>query len=301
MKRAVFYSLGTSAATPKPKRALPAYYFEHEGTGVLMDCGEGTQFQIMKAGIGFSKIKVVVVSHMHGDHVLGLPGLLETMSMASRREELLLIGPPGLYDLVSTAFKLTHFAPTYPIKVYEVKEEFKIRVRNLEIELFPVNHGVTAFGIKVKTLHKRKVKVEELEREGLPKRYWGLLQQGKEVVWNGRTFNPDEYTYEVEGIEVVYSGDTAPCRRLVEKARGADLLVHEATFTEELREEAHERGHSTAKDAALTASEAKVKMLLLTHFSNRYDDLSKHLEEARRYFTDAFLAEDLMKVLLLKS
>jgi len=300
VKRAKLIVLGSSAATPKPKRGLPAHYFEFEGLGVLMDCGEGTQFQLMKARIGFSKIKVIVITHMHGDHVLGLPGLLETMSMASRREELLLLGPPGLYELVSSAFKLTYFAPTYPIRVIEVKGEHEVSLRNLKVKVFPVNHGIPAFGVKIETVHKRKVKVEELEREGLPKRYWGALQSGKEVVWNGKVFKPEDYTFESEGIKVVYSGDTAPCERLAEEAKGADLLLHEATFTDDMREEAHERGHSTAKDAAIIASKAKVKMLLMTHFSNRYDSLDKHLEEARRFFPNSYVAEDLTKVVLVK-
>ncbi|NPA84869.1 MAG: ribonuclease Z [Crenarchaeota archaeon] len=300
MKRAKAVVLGSSAATPKPKRGLPAHYFEFEGTGVLMDVGEGTQFQLMKANIGFSKIKAVVVTHMHGDHVLGLPGLLETMSMASRKEELLLLGPPGLYELVSTAFKLTHFAPSYPIRVIEAESGHEVSLRNVKIKLFPVNHGVTAFGVRIETVHKRKVKVEELEREGLPKRFWSALQSGRDVEWNGRVFKHEDYTYESEGIKVVYSGDTAPCERLVEEAKGADLLIHEATFTEEMREEAHERGHSTAKDAALAALRAGVRMLLLTHFSGRYEDLSKHLEEARRVFPNSYLGEDLTKVLVMK-
>ncbi len=290
--------LGTSAATPKPKGALPAIYLEHEGLGILMDVGEGTQFQLMKAKIGFSKIKVIVVSHMHGDHVLGLPGLIQTMAMASRREELTIIGPKDLKDFLVESFRLTKFWPPFDILFYPSPTSFKIR--NVEISTFPVRHTIEAYGTKVVVRFKKKILVEKLEREGLPKTFWGRLQKGESVVWNGKYFEPEEYTWEPEPLKVVYSGDTAPCERLVKEAEGADLLIHEATFTSDMEEEAHERGHSTARDSAIIASKANVKALVMTHFSNRYESLHKHLEEARRVFPYSFVAEDLAKFLVLR-
>jgi len=300
LKRARFVVLGSGAASPAPERALPAHYFEYEGVGALLDCGEGTQFQLMKAKISFSRIKVVFVSHLHGDHVLGLPGLLQTMAMASRRDELLVIGPKGLKDFLLSSFELTYFYPPYPIKVVEVLRDAEITYRNLKLKVFPVNHTVPAFGVSVETASKRKVRADVLEREGLPKRLWGRLQRGEDVVWEGRVFKYEDFTFEGERIKVVYSGDTAPCERLVEEAEGADLLVHEATFTKELKEEAHDRGHSTAEDAATAAARAGVKQLLMVHFSARYKDLRRHLEEARRVFPRSYAAEDLTKVVILK-
>ncbi|UXD21292.1 ribonuclease Z [Ignicoccus pacificus DSM 13166] len=298
--KALFYVLGTSAATPKPKRALPSYYFEHEGIGILMDCGEGTQFQVMKAGIGFSKIKVIAISHNHGDHLLGLPGLIETMSMGSRKEDLLIIGPPGIKEFLEVSFKVTTFAPSFKVYVLEITEEVEVPLRGIKLKMFPVKHHGYSFGIRVETVPKRKVNKEKLEELGVPKRLWGRLQQGEEVEWKGRVLKPEEFTWQPQGIKVVYSGDTAPCERVIEEARGADLLVHEATFLSDMEEEAHERGHSTAKDAGIIASEAKVKMLLLTHYSSRYEDLRRHLDEARRFFEYAYLAQDLMKVVIKK-
>ncbi len=264
-----------------------------------MDVGEGTQFQIIKAGIGFSKIKVIAISHNHGDHVLGLPGLIETMSMASRREDLLIIGPPGIRELLEVSFKVTIFAPSFKVYVAEITEEEVFDFGSIKIKMFPVKHTAPhSFGIKITVIPKRKVLKEKLEKEGVPKRLWGLLQRGESVEWEGRLLDPNDYTWLPKGIEVVYSGDTAPCKRLIEEAKGADLLIHEATFTKELQDEAHERGHSTAEDAAKAAEESRVKMLLLTHFSNRYDDLSRHLDEARRIFPYSYLATDLSKVVI---
>ena len=297
--RAYVHVLGTSAATPKPRRALPAYYFEHQGFGVLMDCGEGTQFQIMRAGIGFSKIKVIVISHLHGDHVLGLPGLIETMSMGSRAEDLFIIGPPGIRDLLETSFRVTAFAPGFKVYVVEVDKESVFEFMHIRIKLFLVKHTIKpSFGINIETIPKRKVLKEELERLGVPKRLWGLLQAGEAVEWKGEVLRPERYTWRPRGIKVVYSGDTAPSERLIAEAKEADLLIHEATFTKELTEEAHERGHSTAEDAGRIAYMANVRMLLLTHFSNRYEDLRRHLDEARRQFPHSYLAADLMKVVI---
>ncbi len=142
--------------------------------------------------------------------------------------------------------------------------------------------------------------IDKLEKEGLPKRLWGKLQRGENVLWNGKTFDPELYTWEPQPLKVVYSGDTAPCERVVNEAKGADLLIHEATFTSDMEEEAHERGHSTAKDSAIIASKAGVNALVMTHFSNRYENLDKHLEEARRIFPNSFVAEDLVKFLILR-
>ena len=290
--------LGTSAATPKPRGTLPSIYLEYEGFGILMDVGEGTQYQLMKAKVGFSKVKVIVVSHMHGDHVLGLPGLIETMAMASRKEDLIIIGPSDLKEFLVTSFKLTHFWP--PFNIYFYPSPTKLEIKNIKIETFPVNHTVESYGTKVEIELKRKVLVEKLEAEGLPKRFWGRLQRGERVSWMGKEYLPEDYTWRPRPIKVVYSGDTAPCERVATEAREGDLLIHEATFTSDMEEEAHERGHSTAKDAALIAEKARVDSLIMTHFSNRYESLIKHLEEARRFFPNSFVAEDLSKYLILR-
>ncbi len=291
--------LGTSAATPKPRSSLSSYYFEHDGLGILMDAGEGTQYQLMKARVRFSKIKLIVISHLHGDHVLGLPGLLETMSMGSRKEELIVIAPEGIYNFIECSFKYTYFKPAFPIKIIEVKDEFELSIgNNVSVKVFPVKHIVPTIGTKISVTYKRKVKREMLEKKGVPKRLWGKIQNCEEVRFKGEILNCEDFTWPPRQIKVVYSGDTAPCEKLVVEARKANLLIHESTFTRDMAEEAHERGHSTAMDAALTASKAEVDMLLLTHFSMRYKDPRVLLDEARIFFRNAYLAEELMKVVI---
>ncbi|WP_075050542.1 ribonuclease Z [Ignicoccus islandicus] len=293
--------LGTSAATPKPKRHLSSYYFEHEGIGILLDAGEGTQYQLMRAGIRFSKIKVVVISHLHGDHVLGLPGLIETMSMGSRREELQIIAPKGIRELLECSFKYTYFKPSFPIYIFEIEEneEFEMSIGNyVRVKVFPVNHIVPSIGTKITVGGKRKVMKEKLEEMGVPKRLWAKIQNCEDVHFRGQRLSCDEFTIPPKELKIVYSGDTAPCTRIINESENADVLIHEATFTKELKDEANERGHSTAMDAAIVASKAKVKMLVLTHFSARYENLGKFLDEAKQFFENTYLASEFMKIIV---
>lgn len=250
--------LGTSAGVPNKGRMLPAILLQYRGKYILLDAGEGAQIALSKYGMGASKIDAILVSHMHGDHIFGLPGLIQTMGMGSRKKPLIIMSPSGLKDFLDASFNVTDFSPQFEIKISEPE---RVEIGDY-IEIIPF-----------KTCHTASSS-------------YGYMILGKASGGTAR-------------FSLAYTGDTKPCKDYIEKIKGIEILIHDSTFSEELKEEAWSFGHSTSKDAALVAKEVGAKILFLFHVSNRYSENLFLLEkEARRFFLNTYVALDGMKFYL---
>jgi ribonuclease Z len=295
--RVVF--LGTSGSMPTDARGSSSAVLKLGRDLVMFDCGEGTQRQMVRARVGFRRNMILLVSHLHGDHVLGIPGLLQTMSLLRRERQLDIYGPKGLIEYVK-AFTESLGGPTFPVILHDVQEPGLIHEdERIQIVAIRSQHIVEgwSYGVFEKPRPGR-FHPDQARALGVPKgRLWNMLQHGVEVTVDDRVVKPEQVTDPLRrGRRIVYSGDTRPTPELVELARGADVLIHEATFAEELKERAAEDGHSTAAEAAETAREAGVKTLVLTHVSSRYPDPGVLLGEAEKVFRDVVVAEDLMEI-----
>ena len=287
--------LGTSAAVPAGGRGLPGVAYVYRGSVVVLDAGEGTQERLQRCGLSPLRVEAVLVTHMHGDHVFGLPGLMQSMAMLGRRRLLVVAGPPGLRRFLEEAALATYWLPPYPVWLAELAPwERLVLPSGVVVEAFPVRHRVPALGYRlVEPPRRPRVDVEKARRLGLSGPVLGRLQRGERVVLpDGRVVEPGDVVVERPRAVVVYTGDTAPSETVVEAARGASLLIHDATFLSNMAKEAHGQGHSTALDAAVAARRAGVQVLALTHFSARYDDPSVLLREARRVFPRTVAAVD---------
>ena len=299
MIRIVF--LGTSASIPTKNRALPSIMIIREGEQLLFDCGEGTQRQMIKAGIGLRKKLKIFITHMHADHVLGLAGILMTLSLTGRQDPLEIYGPSELEFFIECLKRLFNFNPTFNLIIHKVSNGTIYHGRGFRIDAFEVKHTTESYGYAlIEDPRPGKFNPKKAEELGVPRGpLWKALQEGKSVTINGRVVKPEDVMGPPrKGLKVVYTGDTAPTKTIVRISRDADLLIHEATFDDSLEELANEELHSTASQAAKTALEAGVKKLVLTHISPRYEDPSVLLVQAKRIFENTLIAEDLMDMTL---
>jgi ribonuclease Z len=287
--------LGTAASRPTVGRNVSGISVQREGDLMLFDCGEGTQRQMMRYGTGFG-IHSIFVTHLHADHFLGIIGLLRTMALQGREEPLSIYGPPGAGEVLLGAIHLGVERIPFDASVESLDPGDSVSFTDYDVVAFPVRHGTRAVGYALRE-HPRlgRFDVEKARALGVPEgRLFGRLHRGEEVEVDGRIIRPREVVGPPRaGRLVVYTGDTRPAAETRGAARGADLLIHEATFTEDEAERAHETFHSTARGAARLAGEAGVERLLLTHVSARYsEDPSPLLEEAREHFPGAAVAYD---------
>ncbi len=289
--------LGTSASRPTIERNVASLALVREGETLLFDCGEGTQRQMMRYGISFS-LEDIFFTHFHADHVIGVIGLMRTMSLQGRTERLRLWGPRGAVRVLKRAEDFGMDRLSFPLEIAELEPEQRIDRPDYAIEVFPVDHrGARALGYAL-VEHDRKGRFNpDLARElGIPEGpLWGQIHRGQAVTLaDGRVIAPNELVGEPRsGRKVVFTGDTRPCNATVEHARGADVLIHEATFGDEEAARAVETGHSTAREAAMVARDAGVGTLLLMHFSARYSrDASELGKEARQCFPNTIVGKD---------
>jgi ribonuclease Z len=287
--------LGTAAARPTVGRNVSALAVQREGDLMLFDCGEGTQRQMMRYGTGFG-VRAIFVSHLHADHFLGITGLLRTVALQGRTDALAIYGPRGGRRLLETTVHLGVERVQFPVDVFEVNPGEKIPGDGYAVEAFRVAHGTAALGwALVEEPRLGRFDVSRAESLGVPAGpLFGRLHRGQPVEVDGRTIHPDEVVGPARpGRLVVYTGDTRPSPDTVDRARGADVLVHEATFGADETDRARETHHATAVEAAEVAREAGVGQLLLTHLSARYADQPGQLEEeARRVFPATRVAHD---------
>ena len=293
--------LGTSASRPTVERGVSAIAVVREGETLLFDCGEGTQRQMMRYGVGFT-LEDIFFSHYHADHLLGVIGLMRTMALQGRTERLRLWGPKGGARLLKQTVTFGADRLTFPVEIAEVEPGAPIARTNYDIVPFAVDHhGAGALGFAL-VEHERlgRFHPERARELGIPEGpLWGQLHKGKAVALpDGTVVEPSSLVGPTRrGRRLVLTGDTRPCAATIEMAQGADLLVHEATFAEEEAERAKETGHSTAREAAVVAAGANVRRLVLTHFSARYSRDSSELErEAKAVFPSVTCARDGMEI-----
>jgi len=293
--------LGTAASIPTIARALPSVVVKRKNEVLMFDCGEGAQRQMIRASVGFHRKMKVFITHMHGDHVLGLPGLLQTMSLLDRKQKLDVYGPVGIKAFVEAIQDTVQFVLTFLIEIHEIKEEGIVcQEKEYEVKAAQTDHVIPSLAYAlIEKPRPGRFNPKKAETLGVPEGpLWSKLQRGEKVKTpTGRVVKPEQVVGAPRpGRKIVYSGDTRPIEGLLRLAEGADLLVHEATFDDELLDKAIEDGHSTPSQAAETAKKAKVKRLILTHLSSRYKNAQALLEQARKIFSNVDVAEDFMQI-----
>ncbi len=293
--------LGTSASTPTKNRNLSSVALRYNGEWLLFDCPEGTQRQMMKAKVSYLKINRIFISHFHGDHILGLPGLFATMNIHGRDWPLEIYGPKGIEQLIKKTLELGMLKPEFEVKCFESKKGIILKETDFTITSVPLKHEVECFGY----VFEEKDKLGEFDRTkainlGIPiGPLFSELQQGKKINVNGKTIKPDDVLDKSKarkGRKISIIFDTLPDAGYINAIKESDLLIHESSFLEKMKERAKETFHSTAKDAAKIAHKAKVKQLALFHLSARHKEDELFENEARQEFHNAIVAQDLMEI-----
>jgi ribonuclease Z len=292
--------LGTAGSFPTAVRGAPCLAIRRKGELLLFDCGEGTQRQMVKARIGLKANMRILITHMHGDHVLGLPGILQTMALFDRTAPLRVYGPDGVCAFIKAFKETVKFGLSYPIEVTEVDEGIVYEEEEYHIECAKMQHQVPSLGYAlIETNRPGRFYPTKAESLGVPRGpLWGELQKGRAVIALSGTMITSEQVMGPtrRGRRLVYTGDTSPCTATVTLAEDADLLIHEATLADDLQDKALEVGHSTPSQAAEIAQKAHAGLLVLTHISARYTETGDYLERARRIFPGIVLAEDFMSL-----
>lgn len=300
--------LGTGAGRPSKYRNVSAIALQLPEPGCswwLFDAGEATQHQLMRTPLKLNKLEAVFVTHLHGDHIYGLPGLLSSRSFDGGVTPVQLFGPVGIKKYIETVFGISGTTLDYELSIHEITEDESVVFQDerFVVQAGALEHRVTCYGYRITELDQPgKLLVHKLQELGIKAGpLYGRLKQGKSITLaDGTIVHSADVTGAAQvGRIITVLGDTKPCERALKLAAGADLLVHEATFAAGMEEKAHEFGHSTTVDAAETAAQAKAKRLVMTHFSGRYsnEDLNQLELEAAVQFgavtaaTDLFMTE----------
>jgi len=292
--------LGTSGSWPTVKRNVTSIAIKRGSEVILFDCGEGTQRQFQKSRLSYMQISKIFITHFHGDHFLGIPGLIQTMQLNDREKPLHIYGPKGMIKLVSQLLSLGYFKPGYKIFAYEVKDGDVFDFGEYTIHVLRVNHNVPALSYALEE-NKRPGKFNKSKalRLGIPEGpLFSKIQKGETIVLKDETkITPDKVLGPSrKGRKIVFSGDTKPDDRLIEFSKDSDVLIHDATFDSELKDIANDYGHSTAFQAAEIAKKANVEKLFLTHISPRYLDHKVLENDARKIFKNSFVPRDFQEV-----
>ncbi len=290
--------LGTSGSMPSPKRNVPAIAIKRGGEIILMDCGEGTQRQFMLSKLSFMQVTRILLSHFHGDHFLGLPGLVMTMALNDRSDPLDIYGPPGTIHTVKALLKLNLFKPTFETRVHDMDSGDAVDCGEYTISVVRSNHQVPtlAFALEEK-VRPGKFDLEKAKELGIPEGpLYRKLQLGKAIKVGNRTIKPEMVVGPTRrGRKIVYTSDTRPNPDLVSFAYECDVLIHDSTVESSLEEQANEYGHSSARQAAEVAKASGARFLFLTHISPRYGDPVAIEAEAKEIFPSSLVAHDFME------
>ena len=289
--------LGTSSMVPTKERNQIAVFLSYGAEGILFDCGEGTQRQFKIAGLSLTKVTKILISHWHGDHVLGLPGLIQTLSSSDYGKELEIYGPRGTKKRIESMFDTFVFDKKLDIVVKEVNKGIFFENEDFRLESYQLEHGIETLSYKFIEKDKRKVDMNKIRKFKIPEGpLIGKLQQNKPIAHNDRKIMPDDVTYIEEGKKVAYVTDTVLCDACYKTAQDADLLICEATYSSKLVGKSEEYGHMTAKQAGMIANKSNAKQLVLIHFSARYKNTQELEEDARGVFDNVICAQDFMKL-----
>ncbi len=286
--------LGSGGMMPLPRRALTALMTRYNGSSLLIDCGEGTQVSIREQGWSFHPIDVICITHFHGDHISGLPGLLLSMGNAERTKPLILIGPKGLQRVVQSLLVIAQGLP-FPIKYVEIQEDTEEFFMNgYHICAFKVQHNVVCYGYTIEIHRSGKFDVEKAKANEVPMKAWSPLQKQDSVVIDGI-----EYTSDLvlgpsrKGIKVTYCTDSRPVHQIVTHAKESDLFICEGMYGEkEKQASAREKKHMTFYEAAELAKEADVKEMWLTHYSPSLIRPEQYMDEVRQIFPSSYPGKD---------
>jgi ribonuclease Z len=295
--------LGTSCMVPTKDRNVQGIYVEYKGEGILFDCGEGTQRQMNIAGINRNKVRKIFLTHWHGDHVSGLVGLLQTISNNETQQKVVIFGPRETKERIAHLLKSVSFEenrmdleirevnPSGVEKIYD-GEDYLIRAAYLD-------HKIPCLGYSLIEKDKRKINMAKAKKLGLREGpLIGKLQAGLNVILKGQTIATDEVSHIQKGKKLCIVLDTLPCKNAYELAAEADILIAEAAYTSEMEEKSLEYKHMTTKQAALIATTANVKKLIITHFSQRYKTNKELEEDVKTFFPESQAAFDFMKIKL---
>ncbi len=291
--------LGTSASQPTENRGLSCICLERDGEILMFDAGEAAQISYMKSGLGWNKKMKMFVTHLHGDHCVGILGLLQTMSMQKRTETLEIFGPSGIDQFIAANIKILNFGLSFPVLITIIKEGKIFENEKYSMYVCKANHSVTAFSYLFEEKDKPgRFNVEKAKELDIPEgELWNKLQNGNEITINEKTIKPEQVLGEKRsGKKIGISGDTMPTKELEKFFKECDYLVFDSTFVDEEKQRAEDTCHSTAKQAATLGKNAKVKNLILTHFSARYKDEVRHLKEAKEIHNSVTTARDLLEI-----
>jgi ribonuclease Z len=295
--------LGTSCMVPTKERNVQAIYVEYKGEGILFDCGEGTQRQMNIAGINRNKVRKILLTHWHGDHVSGLIGLLQTISNNENPQKVTVFGPKGTNERIAHLLRSVSFEDNR--MELEIKELNPSGVETIWqgedyiIQAAYLDHKIPCLGYGLVEKDKRKINMAKAKKLGLREGpFVGKLQQGHSVTFKGQAIHPDDVSHLEKGKKLSIILDTLPCTNAYELAREADILIAESAYTSEMEEKSLEYKHMTTKQAALIATNANVKKLIITHFSQRYKTAKDLEEEIKTFFPESQAAFDFMKIKL---
>ncbi|KQU20626.1 ribonuclease Z [Bacillus sp. Leaf13] len=300
-----FVLLGTGAGVPAKARnvtAIALQLLEERGTVWLFDCGEATQHQILKTAVKPRKIEKIFITHLHGDHIFGLPGLLSSRSFQGGVEKLTVYGPKGIDAYITTSLQVSGTHLKYPLEIIEIEEGIVFEDEQFTVTALSLDHGIYSVGYRIVEKDRPgSLLVDQLLQEGVkPGPLFKALKNGEMVqLDDGRVLNGKDYLGDPQkGRIITVLGDTRVCSNALILAESADFLVHEATFSAEETEMASAYFHSTTVQAAKTAMKAGAKQLILTHISSRYtlEDSERLKEESKAIFANTIMAEDLMAI-----
>lgn len=299
--------LGTAATLPRPDRALSSAVFSVSGRHILLDCGEGTQLALHRERISPMKIDLIALTHYHGDHILGLPGLLQTMDTMGRTAPLYIIGPEANHEIILSAVLTLADALSFPVHFRPLPED-GLQLHSLcprwpaeaTLHAFPTLHRVPSQGYRLSLARMRRLNADKATELGIPRHVWRMLQAGLSVTVNGQSISPDAVCGPKRpGLSVVFTGDTAPCQTVELAANTADLLIMDATYADEsLADKAALYGHATFAQTAMLARRAGVKRLWLTHYSAMITAPEEALPAAQAHFPAAECGTDGKRILL---
>jgi ribonuclease Z len=292
--------LGTAGSWPTKERSASAIALDLEKELVLLDCGEGTQRQFFQSSASFMRVRRIFLTHYHGDHFLGLPGLIQSMSLNHRQEPLDIYGPSDSEEMVGRALKMGYFALRFPVQVHALSPGATVELDGYRVRTAAATHPVPSLAFRLEEDPKRGRFDGPLARSlGIQGRDFARLEAGESVTVGERVVAPaDVMGPPRAGRSIVYTGDTAPSEEVRKLAHRATLLIHEATAAQELEKEANQWGHSSTRQAAECARAAEVGALFLTHFSARYKEIEPLESEARIVFPGSMAARDLLDHLI---
>ncbi len=292
--------LGTGGSWPTVQRNVTSIAVKRGSEILLFDCGEGTQRQFQKSNLSYMQISKIFITHFHGDHFLGLPGLIQTMQLNDRKKPLDIYGPKGIDDLINKLLNLGYFTPNFDIKSHILTDKKIINFKDYKIKIIEVKHGVPSLGYCLEEKKRPgKFNKQRAFELGIPEGpLFNKIQHGETIILkNNKKINPKEVLGPSrKGRKIVISGDTKPIQRMIEFSKFADILIHDSTFDSELKDIANEYGHTTTSQSAEIAKNAKVDKLYLVHISPRYLDKTILESDAKKIFKNSFVPMDFEEI-----